>query len=160
MSAIKTFGVDQGVAPEPNVPDARLSTAYAFHMLNDPSILFEEYLHYAKITRKEEKLRERARERTKRTFWNTITRCFKPNPETDTAQAIEQQSEYVSDEKQSYNTAVQAQPFDAFNNLVYSHPSQVSDAEWNALSRGVRTVGWSTCFYLITSDIIGPFGIP
>ena len=157
MSAITTLGVDQGVAPEPQAgADGRLSTAYAFHMSNDPNILFEEYLYYAKLTRAEEKTQERASP-NQRTFLGTLTSCFKiKNP----PQGVDGPIHFVSDEKEEWNATVQAQPFDAFNNLVYSHPSEVSDAEWRALSRGIRTVGWITCFYLITSDIIGPFVIP
>ena len=158
MSAIATLGVDQGVAPEPKpqTDGSRLSTAYAFHMFNDPKILFEEYLHYAKLTRAEESIQERATLPQRRTLLGTLTSCFKSNKPA----VADEPTQFVSDEKEDWNATVQAQPFDAFNNLVYSHPSQVSDVEWKALSRGIRTVGWSTCFYLITSDIIGPFGIP
>lgn len=43
-------------------------------------------------------------------------------------------------------------------------PSQnaalVSEAEWKNASRAVRTAGWSSVFYLITTDILGPFSVP
>jgi hypothetical protein len=125
-------------------------------MHNDPNILFEEYLHFAKLTRAEERAQEREIPKEKRTVLSTIKNRFKTNKPV----AITQQPfGYATDEKEGGTPTVDM-PFDAFNNLTYSHPSEVSDAEWKALSRGVRTVGWSTCFYLITSDIIGPFGIP
>jgi hypothetical protein len=158
MSAIHTLGIDQGVAPELSKPqgNGRLATAYEMHMHNDPNILFEEYLHFAKLTRVEERAQEREISKEKRTVLSTIKNRFKTNKPVAIAQ---QPSGYATDEKEGGTTTVDV-PFDAFNNLTYSHPSEVSDAEWKALSRGVRTVGWSTCFYLITSDIIGPFGIP
>lgn len=36
----------------------------------------------------------------------------------------------------------------------------VSEAEWKNASRAVRTAGWSSVFYLITTDILGPFSVP
>lgn len=36
----------------------------------------------------------------------------------------------------------------------------VSDAEWKNASRAVRTAGWTSVFYLITTDILGPFSVP
>lgn len=36
----------------------------------------------------------------------------------------------------------------------------VSDSEWKNASRAVRTAGWSSIFYLITTDILGPFSVP
>jgi hypothetical protein len=162
MSAIHTLGIDEGVAPEPPLkPDGTgpQRTAYQYHQSMDPTILFEEYLHYAKITRREEREAEKALKQ-KWTFKRMIKNRFstgRPSPVTGESA---QPSAIMGDEKHEETTAESGVPFDAFNNLTYSHPSQVSDAEWKALSRGVRTVGWSTCFYLITSDIIGPFGIP
>jgi len=169
MSAIHTLGIDQGVAPEPlefeKPPrNGRVATAYELHMHNDPTILFEEYLHFAKLTRVEEREAEQAIPKEKRTILGTITNRFKTNkPVPVTGSGIGGQGVgggFGADEKGGDTNVESDVPFDAFNNLTYGHPSEVSDAEWKALSRGVRTVGWSTCFYLITSDIIGPFGIP
>ncbi|CAG8978706.1 hypothetical protein HYALB_00004689 [Hymenoscyphus albidus] len=36
----------------------------------------------------------------------------------------------------------------------------VSVAEWKNASRAIRTAGWSSIFYLITTDILGPFSVP
>lgn len=36
----------------------------------------------------------------------------------------------------------------------------VSDSEWKHASRAVRTAGWTSVFYLITTDILGPFSVP
>jgi hypothetical protein len=161
MSAIHTLGIDHGVAPEPQKPigNGPMRTAYQLHQSVDPTILFEEYLHYAKITRREEREAEKAIE--KKWFFKRMikNRFSKGQTGTVIEVAVRQLSE-LGGEKNEETTVERGDPFDAFNNLTYSHPSHVSDAEWKALSRGVRTVGWSTCFYLITSDIIGPFGIP
>jgi hypothetical protein len=36
----------------------------------------------------------------------------------------------------------------------------VPDADWKNASRAVRTAGWTSVFYLITTDILGPFSVP
>jgi hypothetical protein len=37
---------------------------------------------------------------------------------------------------------------------------QISDEEWTNASRALRTATKSAIFYLITTDILGPFGLP
>jgi hypothetical protein len=161
MSAIHTLGIDHGVAPEPQKPigNGPMRTAYQLHQSVDPTILFEGYLHYAKITRREEREAEKAIEK-KWSFKRMIKNRFSKGQTGTVIEVAVRQLSELDGEKNEETTVERRDPFDAFNNLTYSHPSHVSDAEWKALSRGVRTVGWSTCFYLITSDIIGPFGIP
>lgn len=41
-----------------------------------------------------------------------------------------------------------------------TYDMRVSEAEWKNASRAVRTAGWSSVFYLITTDILGPFSVP
>ena len=41
-----------------------------------------------------------------------------------------------------------------------AYDMRVSEAEWKNASRAVRTAGWSSVFYLITTDILGPFSTP
>ena len=36
---------------------------------------------------------------------------------------------------------------------------EISEAEWTNASRAIRTASGSACFYLITTDVLGPFGI-
>jgi hypothetical protein len=36
----------------------------------------------------------------------------------------------------------------------------ISDDEWTNASRAVRTATWAAIFYLITTDILGPFNVP
>ncbi|KAI0014563.1 transmembrane amino acid transporter protein-domain-containing protein [Xylariomycetidae sp. FL0641] len=37
---------------------------------------------------------------------------------------------------------------------------QITDAEWTNASRAFRTASWGAAFYLITTDILGPFATP
>jgi hypothetical protein len=36
----------------------------------------------------------------------------------------------------------------------------VSDAEWHHASRALRTASWSAVFFLITTDVLGPYSVP
>jgi hypothetical protein len=36
----------------------------------------------------------------------------------------------------------------------------VSDEEWAVASRAARTATWGAVFYLITTDILGPYSVP
>jgi len=36
----------------------------------------------------------------------------------------------------------------------------VSVEEWSSASRALRTATWGAVFYLITTDILGPFSVP
>ncbi|KAJ8114541.1 hypothetical protein ONZ43_g4877 [Nemania bipapillata] len=41
-----------------------------------------------------------------------------------------------------------------------SHGQAVTDEEWVNASRAFRTASWGAVFYLITTDILGPFAVP
>ncbi|KAI8946118.1 transmembrane amino acid transporter protein-domain-containing protein [Xylaria longipes] len=41
-----------------------------------------------------------------------------------------------------------------------SHGGLVTDEEWVDASRAFRTASWGAVFYLITTDILGPFAVP
>jgi hypothetical protein len=36
----------------------------------------------------------------------------------------------------------------------------VSDGEWDQAQRAARTAGWAAIFYLITTDVLGPYTVP
>lgn len=36
----------------------------------------------------------------------------------------------------------------------------ITDTEWTNASRALRVATWPAVFYLITTDILGPFGLP
>jgi hypothetical protein len=37
---------------------------------------------------------------------------------------------------------------------------EITDTEWKTASRSIRTAGWSSIFFLITTDILGPYSVP
>lgn len=115
-------------------------TVEAAQIYNDPSVLFEEYLHYASITRAAEKHYEEGRKVEGQGGFNlggVIKNRF--------SKGDKYQSEGVD------SNAV-ARKHDDF--------STVTDEEWRTASRATRTAGWGTVFFLITTDILGPGGAP
>lgn len=102
--------------------------------LHDPDVTFEEYHYYALRTREEE-----ATVPKPTTRWREIILRNKPKAEVQ---------EHVGDTVISdVNFSNRAQRVD------------ISDEEWSNASRAFRTASSGACFYLITTDILGPYGV-
>lgn len=99
---------------------------------HDPAVTFEEYLHYARHTRLEENSHPPVGRET--SVWSLI---FPSKSDAGVAQ------KRVTSDK--------ADPSD---------PGSVSDEEWSNASRALRTATRGACFYLITTDILGPSSLP
>jgi hypothetical protein len=100
--------------------------------LHDTAVSFEEYHYYAKQTRVEEENHPRHGRET--SLWSLIF------PSKSDA-GVERQ-----DPKRNF-----------------SNPNTraiISDEEWTNASRALRTATRGAAFYLITTDILGPFGLP
>ena len=44
--------------------------------------------------------------------------------------------------------------------LTYRNAAEVTDLDWRRASRATRTATWTSAFFLITTDILGPTGAP
>lgn len=105
--------------------------------LHDTSVTFEEYHHYAQLTRAEEE------EST--------------TPETGVLSII-----FPSKSDGGVQQSTDGNQKDA-GALNISDPATrmtISDLEWTNASRALRTATRGAIFYLITTDILGPFGLP
>ncbi|KAF2121933.1 oligopeptide transporter protein [Lophiotrema nucula] len=105
--------------------------------LHDTSVTFEEYVYYAKLEREYEKsLPESA---PAGTSLRTIL---------GRKQAIDHTASPVvaGSDKNDEKHAVQ-QPV-------------VADEEWHQASRALKTATWGALFYLITTDVLGPYSVP
>ncbi|KAK8104889.1 amino acid transporter [Apiospora kogelbergensis] len=102
--------------------------------LHDPTVTFEEYLHYARNTRLEESSHPPVGRET--TAWSLI---FPSKSDAGVAQK-------VGGEKA--------------NSSGPNTHAGVSDEEWTNASRALRTATRGACFYLITTDILGPSSLP
>lgn len=137
---------------------------------HDPSITFEEYLYYADITRAEEAAaNERyVAARGPTTFMSLLRDRF------STGRQAVQAASPPTDEKQEAVTATGAENA---NVAEKAHAADGADAngtangngelihgvsaqEWKQASRAIRTAGWGGVFFLITTDILGPFSTP
>lgn len=117
--------------------------------LHDPSVTFEEYLHYASVSRAD-------------TRWNSTSADVKPlkakllTPfKRQGVQVGESTGSRDSDtspnEKKNETGIVPANATFSPRTLV------IADEEYVQASRAVRTASWGAVFYLITTDILGPY---
>jgi hypothetical protein len=125
--------------------------------LHDPNVSFEEYIHFAAITRAEENATSK-HDIGDTTFFSLIVppkNLPGQTPVYDNASPKSQNGEKAvemgSDRRSSS---------DNLHNQSYAARSGVSDDEWTNASRAMRTATWAAIFYLITTDILGPFGVP
>ena len=107
---------------------------------HDPSITFEEFLFWAKITRQDERAANLAYLEAKgpRTIKSTIKARFSKGD-----------NEIVADTSSPTATGND-------DDII----TGVSAQEWKRASRSLRTAGWGAVFYLITTDVLGPFSTP
>ncbi|TGO66012.1 hypothetical protein BOTNAR_0070g00130 [Botryotinia narcissicola] len=153
MANLALEGGDPRDPHHPVTGDAK-ATELALPSIHDPSITFEEYVYWAKITRAEEKI---ANERFvgaqgPRNWKSTITNRFSTGKGAKDSFDTPPTTTLASNEKDGLDE----------KSVVPGGPVQsaVSEAEWKTASRAVRTAGWSGVFYLITTDILGPFSVP
>lgn len=107
-------------------------------LLHDPSVTFEEYLFYAERTRAEED-RLAAAQKPK----ITLRSVFIPG----TAKISEGADG-------GWGVSTETAELNLSDPVVRAG---VSDEEWTNASRALRTASAAACFYLITTDILGPF---
>lgn len=130
----------------------------------DPSVTFEEYTFWAKIEREmEDEEHRRYLAATKdRTFLQKIKAHFSTKGRNNsiipvipglTQQRDADQKDSTTDEKH-----VSTSDEDGSASPVSPDPpseTHVLDAEWRQAARALRTTGWGTIFFLITTDILG-----
>jgi hypothetical protein len=142
-----------GDGGDPRINDGQLTTGEgpippSTRLLHDPAVTFEEYHYYAGLTRAEE-------DETFRTNPPTtgLMQVLFPTKSDGGVKAIEVSprspgdSSNEKDEKGGSTVPIRDQRI------------AISEAEWTNASRALRTASGAACFYLITTDILGPFGI-
>ncbi|KAF3388168.1 hypothetical protein DPV78_012197 [Talaromyces pinophilus] len=130
-----------GDVPDP-VPIASSYIKPQYRPPHDPTITFEEYHHYALKTRDKELALE-----APKLNWREWFSRRKHAAETDTpAGGVVSSTPITSPGEKS--------PADA----EQSHRVDITDEEWENASRALRTASAGACFYLITTDILGPYG--
>jgi hypothetical protein len=103
---------------------------------HDPSVTFYEYKYYAEITRAEQEA------------GNVPSTGSGGHGILLTTAGASAGDEKTSDREGSQEA------------LPAANRHVVSDDEWVTASRAIRTATWLNVFYLITTDILGPYGVP
>ena len=118
-------------------------------LLHDPTVTFEEYRYFAELTRAEE-LETAQTEPLSTGIMQTIfpTKSSTGVKPISTSPGSPGSSTNGEDEKALSQM-----------NSDRQHKLTISDTEWTNASRAMRTASGAACFYLITTDILGPFGI-
>ncbi|EHK20735.1 uncharacterized protein TRIVIDRAFT_69432 [Trichoderma virens Gv29-8] len=111
--------------------------------LHDATVTLEEYMYYAEKTRAEEDAVAATKPPT--TFMELIF------PSKGTARRIEGVQPNEKEAKENPPAHADQAPS--------SDKLQITDLEWTNASRALRSASAAACFYLITTDILGPFGV-
>lgn len=132
-----------------------------------PGITFEEYQYWAKIERdlEDDENRRYVEERGPMTVKRLITDRFSKGVHHDQAKkrqkAENEQSSSTATDAPKRNSVVGVTEIaekDGVADLVVAPADDGSselDAEWRQAARALRTAGWGTIFYLVTTDILG-----
>ena len=132
--------------------------------LHDVTIPFEAYLHYAKMSRAEEHrlygpgsdYEETAGPATRFVKEKIFRKPIAPHPVTLPRLSISAQGEAVQ-EKEKSTTPNDEKKQGSQDSADRFEPMVITDEEWVQASRAARTATWGAGFYLITTDILGPF---
>lgn len=142
-------------------PDATEYPTPVLRNLHDPSVTIEQYFYWAKITREEEKGVARLK--------HPIKKVLGLRKEDDiTTTATHAQNSVASEKATTEPPVISLHHTDnAANeerqNTGASGPIQSSmttDEEWLQATRAAKTATWGAVFYLITTDILGPYSVP
>lgn len=122
-------------------------------------VSFEEYLHYASITRAEEELANEAYRRAQgpTSFKSLFVERFRLSSKSRSI--LDRNSDQAAgvDRRLDEKDAHQQTP----SSITPPNPRLSSfDSELHAANRALRTAGWGSVFYLITTDILGPSNTP
>ena len=119
-------------------------------LLHDPAVTFDEYHYYAEKTRAEED--EASRVEIPRMGMLQI--MFPPKNGPSAVHTTSEASPPGGDCEKRQGSVT------GNTNLARRDLRlAITDEEWTNASRAMRTATWAACFYLITTDIFGPFGV-
>jgi hypothetical protein len=124
----------------------------ALRNLHDPSVTIEEYFYWAKITREQQRSISTVK---------TPARKFLAFGKRDAVSP----TITGSDPTQSghFNKGLGAATDEKTNDAetpAIGRPVAVTEEEWMQAARAARTATWGSIFYLITTDVLGPYSVP
>ena len=121
----------------------------------DNSVSFEEYLFWAKLSRANDRYEDPNHDYV---VGGKVLKKSRHPPATQQVPSVPQElignMKGGSEQADSYNEKA-VSPIDPAHGRA-----SISSEEWVQASRAIRTASWGAVFYLITTDILGPFGLP
>ncbi|KAG0645681.1 hypothetical protein D0Z07_8572 [Hyphodiscus hymeniophilus] len=141
---LNAIGGDPRLSIDAADPDQAVFVSPKHRLHHDPSVTFEEYHFYALKTREIQDREALNEPQTK----GILAILFPPKSTKIESSPATPPSGGVGEK-----TSGETPPTDGGGRLV------VTDEEWVNASRAMRTATWAACFYLITTDILGPFGV-
>jgi hypothetical protein len=147
-----------GDGGDPRLSSERVEQSYVrpqHRKPHDSTVTFEEYHHYANLSRAEEDALSK-KDIGDTTFFSLILPSKSNKPDV-----IHTSSPSANGEKaENGEEKIPANGDSNVHNLDASARFHVTDDEWTNASRAMRTASWAAVFYLITTDILGPFSVP
>jgi len=135
--------------------------------LHDPSVQFEEYLYYAKQSRAHENAMYGPGSNYAETTKGFSLKKFVPGMQAGLSAPAKAPGETLQPgTPEYYGVTGDEKHADGHARTTDAPPRRtsvanaVTDEEWLNASRAARTATWGAVFYLITTDILGPFSVP
>ena len=144
-----------GDAREEQVARADTSAAHSTgHKAHDPNVSFEEYLYWAELSRNDERYEDPNHDYT--LFGKVLKKARRPIVSTSAGaggnqSAAPRNNGHLEKEALDEKAGSESSPQTRF---------VITDDEYVNASRAVRNATWGAVFYLITTDILGPFSVP
>lgn len=117
------------------------------HSARDPSVTFEEYMYWAKLTRSEESTANQA---------HLSARKSGKISDDLTAQRSSEKHDSVSEQPVQVKSQAVAVADDGDPTMM----RRATQQDWAQAERAMRTTSWGAVFFLITTDILGPMTTP
>lgn len=137
MTAIAAHEKQDPSSSSPPVPE--MTAALTAQLQHNLSVSIEEYMYWAAISRHEESKLPKIKGPI-----SNLLGFGKSKSEAALTQNLEMTPDARMHEMQTGKPA----------------SATVSDVEWQQAQRAARTAGWAAIFYLISTDVLGPYSVP
>lgn len=132
------------------------------HKHHDNSVSFEEYVYWAKISRADERFEDPVHDYT---LFGKVLKKSRHPPATIELEQTNATSGTAAQAIATGEKALEAGGHrsgsdEKLSGRKGSRMLTITDDEYVNASRAVRTATWGAVFYLITTDILGPFAVP
>lgn len=144
----------EGGDPRLSVEDAEIAEP----LFHDPNITLEEYMFYAALSRRADEQLNGPNKNVGKISW--VPRFGQEyDADANIAKLRGTQSEQVDEKKSQIESEATSSPHVGSHNGSLTWLG-IEEDEWTQANRALRTASWGAIFYLITTDILGPFSVP